>query len=383
MKIVIAPDKFKSSLSAEEVCSAIAEGIERAGINAVVRAMPMGDGGEGTCAILTKHAQGQWQSVETVDPLQRPVVAQYGISRDGSRAFIEMASASGLQLLNMDERDPLRTSTLGTGIMIRHALESGASEIVLGVGGSATNDCGIGIASAFGYTFLDAEGEILSPTGASLPHVGTIIPPKTGFVKSEVMVLCDVRNPLFGRDGAAYVFAPQKGADDSTVRLLDKGLMNVRNIIMRDFGVDVNFPGAGAGGGVGAGLSFFLGGRIVEGIDYVMDVVGIEHAIADADLVISGEGKLDRQSLSGKVVSGVARVCATHKRPLLIITGRDDLGTTAEIPGNVRVVSLTADGVSDIDAINNARQLISSKITVAINDWMVGGGKFGKTRPSG
>ncbi len=383
MKIVVAPDKFKGSLSAEEVCAAIAEGIERAGINAEVYAIPMGDGGEGTCAILTRHAEGAWHSVETVDPLQRPVVAHYGISPDGSRAFIEMASASGLQLLAENERDPLRTSTTGTGIMIRHAWECGVREVVLGVGGSATNDCGIGIATAFGYEFLDAAGEALPPTGGSLLRVASIIPPASGLINRDVTVLCDVRNPLFGSDGAACVFAQQKGADTSAVSLLDKGLMNIRNVIMQGYGVDVNFPGAGAGGGVGAGLSFFLGGRIVEGIDYVMNLVGIENAIADADLVITGEGKLDRQSLSGKVVSGVARVCAALERPLLVITGKDELGTTTEIPGNVQVISLTADGVSEKEAINNARRLISSRVTIAINDWMVGNGKFGKTRTSG
>lgn len=370
MKIVVAPDKFKGSLNAAEVCAAVTEGINQAGIMAEVVAIPMGDGGEGTCEILTSHTKGEWRNAETVDPLLRPIIARYGVSPDGLRAFIEMAAASGLQLLGATERNPLQTSTLGTGMLIRHALDCGAREVVVGVGGSATNDCGIGIAAAFGYTFLDAAGKPLPPTGASLLQVASIVPPSTGLVKTNVTVLCDVRNPLFGPDGAANVFAAQKGADKSTVGLLDDGLRNVARVVLGDFGVDMNFPCAGAGGGVGAGLRFFVGGRIVEGIDYVMNVVAIENAIMDADLVITGEGKLDRQSLSGKVVSGVARVCAARQRPLLIITGKNELDDTALIPGNVEVISFTSGGISQKEAINNARQLISSRMTAAIREWV-------------
>ncbi len=366
MKIVIAPDKFKGSVSATEVCNAVKVGIEQSGVMADIVTIPMGDGGEGTCAVLTDHAQGGWRDVETVDPLFRPIVARYGVSPDGSRAFIEMASASGLQLLSPAERNPLATSTLGTGIMILHALNSGVREVVLGVGGSATNDGGIGIAAAFGYTFLDGLGEPLEPTGASLTKIASIVPPGTGPAKGEITVLCDVRNPLWGPNGAACVFAPQKGADQSTVRLLDDGLQTLAKVVARDFGADMNFPGAGAGGGVGAGARFFMQGRIVEGVEYVMETVGIEKAVAHADIVITGEGKLDRQSLSGKVVSGVARICAVHNRPLIIVTGKDELGGTDQIPGNVQVISLVRSGISEKEAMNNAYQLISSVVAVAI-----------------
>lgn len=367
MRIVIAPDKFKGSLTAEEVCAAIAAGVRHAVTATDIIEIPLADGGEGTSAVLNRAFGGHDVTARVSDPLGRNIDAVYGISADGKKAFIEMSAASGLQLLKESERNPMLTSTVGTGELILHAVENGAKEIVLGIGGSATNDMGIGMASALGYRFLDSDENEVSPIGANLEQVTRIVAPKVNKLAGiTITVLCDVANPLFGEMGAARVFAPQKGADAAAVQRLDYGLTHIAGVIQREFNIDVNFPAAGAAGGLGAGAHFFLGGQLVRGINYILDNLMVENEIARADLVITGEGKLDTQSLSGKVIAGVSALCQRHHKPFIIITGRNTL-TPEQLHelGTAKVYALS-DITDESTAMRHATELISRIVAGAI-----------------
>ena len=304
MKILIAPDKFKDALPALEVGRAIQEGVKINNPAAEITVFPMADGGEGTSDILTFHFGGRKVELLVSDPLWRKVKAEYGISSDGSHAFIEMAQASGLHLLKPHERNCLHTTTFGTGELIRDAISKGVQKIVLGIGGSATNDAGIGMAAALGYRFLDASGNMLNPVGKNLLEIATIIDEDVLFNsdKLEILVACDVENRLYGSEGAAYVFGPQKGADEKAVELLDKGLQNFASVAKSKYHIDVQtIKGAGAAGGMGAGCLLFLKGKLRPGVALVMALTEFEKQVAQADLVITGEGKLDNQTLSGKL----------------------------------------------------------------------------------
>nr|WP_295930368.1 glycerate kinase [uncultured Dyadobacter sp.] len=324
MNILVAPDKFRGSLEAAEVCDAVTDGVRKAYPDAKVTAIPLADGGEGTSKILTKVTGGREVPVTVMDPLNRQINATYGISGDHEVAFIEMAAASGLGLLTAEERNPLRTSTFGTGQLIVDALNRGVKKIILGIGGSATTDGGIGMAEALGYSFRDAEGHTLLPNGESLAKIASIdrhnADPRLALV--SVIVACDVTNPLFGKDGAAYVYGPQKGADPEMVMQLDLGLQNLTLVATRVFGSDVSgVSGAGAAGGLGAGCMWFLNAELKEGISIVMEQCDIASLVADADLVITGEGKVDEQTLAGKVVKGLAGLCKSHRVPLAVVCG--------------------------------------------------------------
>lgn len=328
MKILIAPDKFKGSLEAAEVCNAAEAGIRLAFPEAEIKSIPLADGGEGTTQILTNFSNGRFVTTPVQDPLGRLVDAEYGISGDGKTAFIEMAAASGLLLLKPEECNPLNTSTFGTGELIKHAIGNGAENIILGIGGSATTDGGIGMAAALGYKFYDGSQSILSPVGSAMGNVRSI--DVTGadpiLKKVSFVVACDVTNPLYGESGAAYVYGPQKGADAEMVVQLDKGLQNLSEIAAATFGSDISqSPGAGAAGGLGAGALWFLGAELREGVGIVMEQTGIAQHVKNADLVITGEGKVDQQTLQGKVVKGLAALCGEHNTPLAVICGTLDI----------------------------------------------------------
>jgi glycerate 2-kinase len=360
MKILIAPDKFKGSLQAREVCEAVEAGIALSDASHLCFSVPLADGGEGSCELLTQYAGGTWRVIRTVDPLGRTISSRYGVSPDGRQAFIESAGASGLELLHKDERDPVRTSSAGTGVMIRHALENGTREIVLGVGGTATNDMGTGMAEALGFVFSDENGNRVRPCGGTLRAIKHITLPQWELIRDvKVKVLCDVTNPLYGPDGAAFVYAAQKGATPSTIRVLDQGLRSLAGVVRQQFGVDLNFPGAGAGGGLSAGAHLFLGGELVSGIQYMIDYTGLEQKIMQCDVVVTGEGKLDSQSLSGKVVDGVSALCRKHKKPFYIITGVCELDVRQQRDlGAEKIISLEAHAGSREAAIKNAANLI-------------------------
>lgn len=321
MKILLAPDKFRGSLTAPEVCEAMSEGILKAVPNAEISAIPMADGGEGTAAILTFNAGGQMHTVSVSDPLGRKINAEFGLSADKQSAYLEMATASGLRLLQSHERNPLLTTTLGTGELIQAAVDKGAKQLVLGIGGSATTDGGIGMAAALGWHFLDKNGQNLYPIGENLSQIQKIVPPLT-FPSIDLQVACDVTAPLYGPSGAAYVYAPQKGADTEMVVKLDEGLRHLDAIIQRDFGVNLaNVEGTGAAGGLGFGLLFFLKATLKEGVKIVMEQTGFEEKLSGVDLIFTGEGKMDEQTLQGKLIAGIAQAAQQKRIPVIAICG--------------------------------------------------------------
>lgn len=339
MRILVAPDKFRGSLEASEVCRAVEEGILLAFPKATVVSIPLADGGEGTMEILTEQSGGKYISVRVRDPLGRYIDAAYGLSGDETTAYIEMASASGLKLLSIQERNPLHTSTYGTGQLIKDALDKGVHNIILGIGGSATTDGGIGMADALGYAFFDEHDNVLDSVGGNLRKIVRLSDENLDqrIRNVSVTIACDVTNPLFGINGAAYIYGPQKGADYEMVEDLDSGLINLAKIASQTFGVDVsNHAGAGAAGGLGAGCLWFLNATLKEGVGIVMDQMDIVGHIKNADLVITGEGKVDEQTLSGKVVKGLADLCQTFNVSLAVVCG-----TLTITPEETRAAGIT------------------------------------------
>ncbi len=325
MKIIIAPDSFKGSLSSIEAADAIERGIILGVGNRSVDIvkLPLGDGGEGTVDAMIGALGGKKVSTEVLDPLMRPIKAEFAIV-DDNIAIIEMASASGLTLLNASERNPLITSTYGTGQLINAAIEFGCKKIIIGIGGSATNDGGSGAMSALGAKFLDRDGNELPPGGASLKNLYSIDMAGFRFPVGRVQVeaACDVTNPLIGPLGASAVYGPQKGASNEDVFELDAALANYGEVIKRELGCDViNRDGAGAAGGLGAALSAFLKAELRSGIDIVLDAVGFNEALTGADIVITGEGKIDEQSGFGKVLDGILKRASKNNVPVVAIAG--------------------------------------------------------------
>lgn len=324
MRIVIAPDSFKESASAAAVAEAIAAGWRRVMPGAELVLVPMADGGEGTVDALVAATGGHTRTVRVTGPLDAPVDAVYGVLGDGATAVIEMAAASGLALLAPERRDPRHTTTRGTGELIRDALEQGARRMIVGIGGSATNDGGAGMARALGYRFLDADGHDLPEGGAALAQLDRIDASgkHPGLEACKFLVACDVTNPLCGPNGASRVFGPQKGASEAVAEALDAALARFGAVVERALGVAVcDVPGAGAAGGLGAGLLAFAGARLVPGVDLVADAAGLADAIENASLVITGEGRLDGQTAGGKTPLGVARLAARRGVPVVALAG--------------------------------------------------------------
>jgi glycerate 2-kinase len=321
MRVLIACDSFKDALSADQVCSAIARGFVRANPDAQTTEMPLSDGGEGVLDILRRTLSLKPVQLEVTDPLGRPVMASYGISADGGTVMVEMAAASGLQLLTVEERNPLLTSTLGTGQLLADARKRGAKRALLGIGGSATNDAGVGAAAALGWQFLDARGQAVKPDGGNLQAIARIVPPQT-MPFTQVDVLCDVTNPLYGPTGAAWIYGRQKGGTDESLARLDAGLHHIAVLVEKATGRKglAETPGAGAAGGMGFGALAFMHATLKRGIDMVLDLVGFDAAAARTDLIITGEGHLDGQSGQGKLIQGV---CArAGKVPVVALCGK-------------------------------------------------------------
>ncbi len=328
MKILLAPDKFRGSLDAPQVCQAMTEGIAMVSPTIEVVSLPMADGGEGTLDLLLWYSGGKKNRAKINDPLGRIIEAEYGISADGKTAFIEMATASGLRLLNTEERNPLITSTLGTGELIKAVIDDGIENIILGIGGSATNDAGIGMAHALGWRFLDKNGKELAPIGENLIKIEKIEQPSFKINHSilNIKVACDVTNPLYGKNGAAHIYAPQKGADEKAVEKLDAGLKNIAMIIERDFGKDFSkIAGTGAAGGLGFGTLFFLDAELKEGVKLLMDFCNFEQNLQNVDLIITGEGKIDKQTLQGKLIKGITDQAKKSDIPIAAICGTLDV----------------------------------------------------------
>ncbi len=328
MRLLIAPASLKGSLSAAEVAVALAQGAQRAaqalGQQIEIDAVPLADGGEGTVDAVERARGGTRRTARVRDPLGRPIDASYLLLDDGT-AVMEMAAASGLPLLAPAERNPLLASTAGTGDLIAAAVEAGARRLVIGVGGSATVDGGAGMAAALGVRLLDAAGRQIAPGGGPLAQLERIDlsglrPDLRGL---PIDVLCDVRNPLTGPMGAARIFGPQKGATPEMVETLDAALGRMGEIVARDLGREIaDQPGAGAAGGLAAGLVAFLGAHLRPGIEVIMDLLGVEQRIAAADLILTGEGQIDGQTVGGKVIAGLARAAQPRGVPLVAIAGR-------------------------------------------------------------
>ena len=365
MTILIAPDKFKGSLTAKQVCDAIQEALLEHDPTLNIMCVPLADGGEGTGALLTASSGGKQITVQAHDPLFRRITTAYGISQEGTVAFIEMASASGFQLLKDHERNPMLTSSYGTGELIRDALDRGVKKIILGIGGTATNDGGIGMAAALGVRFLSRDQTLLQGTGGDLLHVHRIdlanVHPLLG--NADVTILCDVDNPLYGEHGAAAIFAPQKGATPEMVAVLDKGLRHLADTLEQAFCQSIDFPGAGAGGGLPAMLRVLSSVTIVPGMEFISVFTNLDNKVRHADVVITGEGKVDRQTLSGKVVSGVAELCRRYQKPMFVVAGQRSLSQEEEVGlGIHRITTLANDEVSGEAAIQNAYALIKKRV---------------------
>ncbi|MBR0567567.1 glycerate kinase [Azoarcus sp. L1K30] len=340
MKIVIAPDSYKESLSALEVAKAIEAGFRTVFPDAEYVSLPVADGGEGTVDAMVAATAGRRCECEVNGPLGKPVRAFYGLTGDGATAVIEMAAASGLALLAPPDRNPLLTGSHGTGELIRAALDAGARHLILGIGGSATNDGGAGMLQVLGVRLLDASGTELPPGGGALARLDRIDASglDARLAACRIEVACDVDNPLTGPRGASAVFGPQKGATPDMVAQLDANLTRFADIIRRDVGVAVaDVPGAGAAGGMGAAMLAFFGAELRPGIDIVTTAVGLERHLADADLVITGEGRIDSQTIHGKTPIGVARVAKRHGKPVIGIAG----GLSADV-GIVHVHGIDA-----------------------------------------
>ena len=329
MKFVFASDSFKGTLSSIRTGELLTAAAEEVFPGCTCKTVPMADGGEGTAEAVILATGGKWVQVEVSGPLGKPVPAGYGLLPDGT-AIIEMASASGLVLVPPEQRDPRSTSTYGTGELIAAALKAGCTELTIAIGGSATNDGGMGCARALGVKFLDAAGNELEGKGGDLAKVARI--DASGLLPAaktaRFTVMSDVDNPLLGPDGATFTFGPQKGAVPEIRDELEAGMENYAQVLKRDLGADTGFPGAGAAGGLGAALKIFLNAQMRSGSDAVLDLVHFDEDLKDADFVITGEGRIDWQSAHGKVVAGVGRRCKKAGVPCIAIVG--GMGDRAE-----------------------------------------------------
>ena len=357
MRFLLIPDKFKGSLTSEEVANAIQYGIEQVFPRAAFHVIKASDGGDGFLEAIARYKP--CVAIETVgeDPLGRPSLCSYLYNREESAAYIELANASGMELLKPKERNPMETSTYGTGLQVKDAIEKGARNIYVGLGGSATNDGGIGIAHALGYRFLDEKGAVLEPVGKNLIFVWKIDVSKVSSIIEQVSFFAvnDVSNPLFGAEGAAFVYAKQKGATSDTVIKLDNGLRNLNKVVKDQFGKDNSIlPGAGAAGGTAFGLKSFFNANFLHGIDFIIKLSGIETMlISDTfDYIITGEGKLDEQTLNGKLVQGVLNLGKKFDIPVLAVCGQL----------NIDSVKLKEMGIVDVIEIQNKKKPLAYNI---------------------
>jgi len=332
MRITVAPDSFKESMSAVTATEAIARGLRNAIPNCEIIGVPMADGGEGTVEALVAATDGQFHTAKVTGPLGGQVDARYGTLGEGETGVIEMAAASGLPLVPPDKRNPLITTTFGTGELIRNALDIGARKIIVGIGGSATVDGGAGMAQALGAELLDEKGKPLKRGGGSLKDLANIdltqLDPR--LKDTQILVASDVTNPLCGKHGAARIYGPQKGATPEMVMLLDQSLGRLAQVIESDLGLTVkDTPGAGAAGGLGAGLIAFLGATIRPGIELIIEAVGLRERMAGSAWTITGEGRLDASSVYGKTAVGVAKVAKSLGIPVIALVGSVGEGAEA------------------------------------------------------
>lgn len=380
MRILVAPDSFKECLSSVEVCRAIELGLRRALPQAELVSVPMADGGEGTLDALVASTSGRIVPLDVRGPLGDRVRARFGLSGDGKTAVIEMAEAAGLHLVPVEERNPGIASTFGVGELIGEALNRGVDQVVVGLGGSATNDGGAGMAQALGFSLRDEGGEELAPGGLALAGLATIDGAKghAGLKGVEFVAACDVDNPLCGARGASRVYGPQKGASPELVARLDEALGQFGEVVRRTQGVEVlNVAGAGAAGGLGAGLMAFVGGRLRGGVDVVAEACDLAGRMAGAELVITGEGRVDGQSVHGKTPVGVARIAKKQGIPVVAFAGslgEDYRAVYAE--GVDAVFSICPGPLSVKEAIDRAEELLANTAESFARGWHAARGRF-------
>ncbi len=376
MRVVIAPDKFKGSLTALEAAEAMARGLSRVDPCSKIDRVPMADGGEGTVAALVAATGGSYRTVTVTGPLGEPVVASFGLLGDGRTAALEMASASGLWLVPPALRDPLRATTRGTGQLLLAALEAGARRVIVGIGGSATNDGGAGLGQVLGFRLLDTQGRELGPGGGELDRLARIerTGQAAGLGSATIAVACDVTNPLCGPRGASAVYGPQNGATPEMVERLDRNLAHFADIVERDLDVAVrDIPGSGAAGGLGGGLVAFAGGRLEGGVNLVIEAVNLRERLHSADLCLTGEGALDGQSAFGKTAVGVARLAHALGCPTLAIAGSIGPGAEAVLEQGIDAYFSICPGPVPIDeAIERASELLENATAQAARAFLAG-----------
>lgn len=357
-RFVFASDSLKGTLSSEDAARLLEEAARRHFPGCTCVTVPMADGGDGTVAALVAACGGELRHARVCDPLGRPVDAAYAML-PGGHAVIEMAAASGLPLLAPAEKNPLLTSTYGTGELIRAALDAGARDVTLAIGGSATNDAGTGCARALGARFLDAEGHELAGRGADLARIASIdlsgLDPRVA--RTEFCLMCDVDNPLLGPGGASAVYGPQKGATPAMVAELDAGMAAYARVLAATFGRDFDVPGAGAAGGLGAGAMAFLGARAVSGVERVLELTRFSEVLAGADLCVTGEGHADAQTAHGKVVAGVAAACEAAGVPCVAVVGGMSADAAQSVPGVCAWVPTAVDAMPLDEALARAEEL--------------------------
>ncbi len=365
MKIVFAPDSFKGSLSSLEIIDILKDSAKRIFGKVVTVPVPMADGGEGTIDALTVPAGGTKETFTVTGPMNNQVEAAMGYIHGGKTAVIEMAQASGLFLIPGGKKDPLSATSYGTGELIRKALDKGIRNIIIGIGGSATNDGGMGAMRALGARFLDASGKELKGSGSDLELVSGIDISGLNPAVSEcaITVICDVSNPLLGKDGATHIYGPQKGVTHDLLDRLEKGMSNYIKVVENTLGKEIaNIPGAGAAGGMGAALMAFLNAELKPGIDVVLDAVNFDELIDGAAFVVTGEGNIDEQSVRfGKVPSGIMKRCTPKKVPVAVISGGMGKGAELFWQNNLGSIMTTVNGIMTLDeAISNSRELLKN-----------------------
>ncbi|HHW80122.1 MAG TPA: glycerate kinase [Bacteroidales bacterium] len=363
-KIIIAPDSFKGSLTSAEVANAIELGIKRVAPNCEIVKVPIADGGDGTMDTLVSAFGGKKIKIKVHDPLMRPIEAEYGLVKNGETAVIEMATASGLTLLSKEEQNPSITTTFGTGEIIKDALQRGCRTFLIGIGGSATNDAGIGMLKALGFRFLDKKGEECDVVGNALQSIYSIDETRVSskVYEAQFTIASDVDNPFSGTNGAAYVYAPQKGANNKMVEELDKGLESFRQLIIEKKGIDLNtISGAGAAGGLGGGFVAFLNAQLKPGIEMVLQTIDFENYLQNADFVVTGEGKLDIQTTMGKAASGILDAASKKNIPVIAIGGSVEDKEALLKRGFTSLFPATPNGMS----IEEAMQKETAKKSIA------------------
>ena len=370
MRILVAPQEFKGSLTAHEAASSITRGISAALPDAEITQLPLADGGPGTVDVLVHATNGAVRQAPAHDPLGRPISAHWGVLGDGRTAVIEMAAASGLVLLREDELDPTRTTTMGTGELLLAAFDAGFRRIIVGMGGSATNDGGAGLAQALGVRLLKDNRQDLPPGGAALSSLHEIdvsrLDPRVA--NTEVLAATDVQNPLCGEEGASIIYGPQKGASAAVARQLDAALGHYAEVIEQQLEIGfADVPGAGAAGGLGAGLIAFCGASIEAGFDIVAEAVRLHKAIERADIVITGEGRLDRQSSFGKTTAGVSRLARAARTPVVALAGAIDQDAQNMFDA---AFALSPDLAPPADAQTRAEELLSTLAETKLSDWI-------------